>query len=863
MVHPPVRSIPRRRCRSRFPVARTGALAAAALLGLAAPPAWSQTIPSPRDVLGWDMGERFTDAGQVVRYFDALAAASPLVTVERYGTTNQGKELIQAIVATPEHRARLEAILAANQELTDPDLPEARAREIARTNPAVVFFTYGIHGNESSSSEAAMWTAWDLATGQESVRGVLDSLIVIIDPVANPDGRDRYVHWFRNTVGAEPNPDPAAREHREPWPGGRVNHYLFDLNRDWAWASQVETRARLATWNRWNPQVHVDFHEMSYNATYFFFPAARPINPIYPSHILEWGERFGRGNAEAFDREGWLYYTGEAFDLFYPGYGDSWPALTGAIGMTYEMAGHGAAGLAVRRSDGTILTLRDRALRHRTSGAATLRTAASGKTELLEGFAGYHRTVDRDQSDILLVPGAHPDRVSALLGLLLEQGIRVEQASREFRAAQATPHQGFQARASFPAGTYLVRARQPRGRLAMTLLNAETFLDAEYSYDISGWSLPYAVGVEAHAVPRAPDAGWEVVTSVPSGLPDGARGDARYGYLVPPSFQVTPRLVAFLREGGRALVLADTFRLEGRGYPRGTWFLSRERNDDLERRVQQAGLEPHVVAIRTGFTESGPNLGTGNASGVELPRVLLLGGEGTSANGFGAHWFFLEQRLRIPFEVVNVADVAGVDLREWDVVVAPPGGVANALGDRGIEALTAWVRAGGTLVAVGSAATGLGDRVAGVKVRSTEDGELAREERLRRALRTREERERDRWSESVPGTILQVRLDPRHPLAFGAEADGTPGRMFVLSGGTGFEPDEAFESAAFFPEGLSKVSGVISDENLSRLDRSSWMVQRRLGRGSVILFADDPLFRMFWYSGFQPYVNAILLGPAF
>jgi len=820
----------------------------------------AQTIPSPREVLGWEMGERFTDAGQVVRYFDVLGSSSPLVRVERYGHSVQGRELIQAIVAKPEHMARLDEILAANKELTLPDLPEARAREIARDNPAVVYLTYGIHGNESSSSEAALWTAWELATGADAVRGVLDSLVVIMDPVANPDGRDRYVQWFRNATGVVPNPDPAVREHREPWPGGRSNHYLFDLNRDWAWMSQPETRARLSTWGRWNPQVHVDFHEMSYNSTYFFFPAARPINPIYPEHILSWGERFGQGNAEAFDREGWLYYTAESFDLFYPGYGDSWPGLSGAVGMTYEMAGSGTAGLAIRRNDGTILTLEDRALRHRVAGGATLRTAAGGKTDLLLGFAEYHRTVDRGQTDIVLVPGAGSGRVEALVQLLLDQGVEIERAAREFRA-QGTPHTGFEARSAFPTGSYRVRARQPRGRLAMTLLNAETFLDAEYSYDITGWSLPYAIGVEAHAVPRIPDAGWEPVREL-GDAPPTSTADARFGFLVRPSFQVSPPIVRFLQGGGRAHVMQEPFRLAGVSYPAGTWFLSRERNTELDRRIREAGLEPFAVGVRTGLTDEGPNLGTDGAEGVELPRILLLGGEGTSSLSFGAHWFFLERRLGIPFDIVNVSDLANTDLRAWDVVIAPAGGISQALGDNGVEALTAWVRAGGTLVAVGSGASGLGERIASIRTRRPENADAARDERLARALRTREERERERWTESIPGTILQVQLDPRHPLAFGASSDATPGRMFVLSSGTGFEPEDVFESAAYFPQGLAKVSGMISSDNLERLDRSSWLAQRAVGRGSVILFADDPLFRMFWYSGFQPYTNALLLGPA-
>jgi len=821
----------------------------------------AQGVPSPQEVLGWELGERFSDHGQVVRYFDALAAASPLVTVERYGETNQGRELVQVIIASPGHRARLAEVLARNVELTEPDTPEARAREIVSGgNPAVAYFTYGVHGNESSSSEAAMWTAWDLASGAEEVRGVLDSVVVVIDPVANPDGRDRYVNWFRNAVGREPNPEPAAREHREPWPGGRVNHYLFDLNRDWAWASQRETRDRLATWGSWNPQVHVDFHEMSYNSSYFFFPAAPPINPIFPSHILEWGERFGAANAAAFDREGWLYFTAEAFDLFYPGYGDSWPALTGAIGMTYEMAGHGAAGLAIRRNDGTLLTLRDRASRHRIAGAATLRATAEGRTDLLTGFAAFHRTVDQGHPDHLLVPGPDAHRMEALVELLRLQGIRVERASREFSAG-ASAHPGFTPRSSFPIGTLLVQARQPRGRLAKALLFPEWELNAEYSYDITAWSLPYAYGVEAHTVERAPEAGWEPVShSVGTA---GAPGAGSFGYLLPPGFEASRAMVRFLRGGGRAVALADTFSVGGRHFPPGTWFLSRERNQELDRWVREAGLEGRAVPVSSGRTSGGSDLGTNGRGVVELPRVALLGGQGTQANSFGAHWFFLEQRLEIPFDVLNLDDVSGLDLREWDVIVAPSGGVAGALGDRGIERLTAWVQAGGTLVATGGSAPQLGDRIAGISTRQPEEASTERDERLQRALRTREDRDRDRWTQGIPGTILQVRLDPRHPLAFGAAAEGTSHRMFVLSSGTGFEPDEGFESAAFFPEGLEKVAGVISQENLERLDRSSWMVQKRMGQGRVILFADDPTFRMFWYAGFQPYSNAILLGPAF
>ncbi|HVH12460.1 MAG TPA: M14 family zinc carboxypeptidase, partial [Longimicrobium sp.] len=481
---------------------------AAAFATLLFAPALSaqQAPPSPQDVLGYALGERFTPYAGVQRYARALADASDQVDYRPYGVTPEGRELFQLVIATPQNLQRLNAILAANAELARGASAE-RAREIASSNPAVVYFSYGVHGNESSSSEAALYTAWDLARGAPEVADVLDQVVVIMDPVTNPDGRDRYVGWFTSVVGARPNVNPQAREHREPWPGGRFNHYLFDLNRDWSWATQPETQARLATWWQWNPQVHVDFHEMFYNSTYFFFPAAAPINPIYPEHILAWGRRFGQANAQAFDQFGWSYYTGEAFDLFYPGYGDSWPSLTGAVGMTYEQAGHGAAGIAIQQASGDTLTLHDRAQHHRTSGQATLRTAAAGKTQLLLDYAEAARTAGQGEQDFLLVPGTDPTRIDALVAHLRRQGIEVERTSTGF-SARATAYPGFEGRSQFPAGTYRVRARQPLGRLAVTLLQPETELKAEYSYDVSAWSLPYAYGVEAFRVAAGAGGGW-------------------------------------------------------------------------------------------------------------------------------------------------------------------------------------------------------------------------------------------------------------------------------------------------------------------------------------------------------------------
>jgi hypothetical protein len=832
-------------------IAARAAVLALALLPLRA--AAQAAVPSPAQVLGYELGERFTPYAGVREYARALAAAAPdRVRYLPYGQTNEGRELFQLVIARPDLLARLDAVLAANAELTRPETSAQRAQQVAAENPAVVYFSYGVHGNESSSSEAALWTAYDLARGAPEARGVLDNVVVVIDPVVNPDGRDRYVNWYRSVRGVRPDPDPQAREHSEPWPGGRSNHYYFDLNRDWSWATQVETRARLATWWRWNPQVHVDFHEMFYNSSYFFFPAAAPINPIYPPYVLEWGKRFGDANARAFDQHGWAYYSGEEFDLFYPGYGDSWPSLTGAIGMTYEQAGHGAAGQAIERTDGDTLTLRDRALHHWTSGLATLRAAAAGKAQLLTDYASAARTAGQGEQDFLLVPGADAGRATALVEHLRGQGIEVERASAGF-GARADAYDGFPDRAQFPAGTYRVRARQRLGRLAVTLLQQETRLQANFSYDISAWSLPYAYGVAAYRVAPGTAGSWAPVAAPAAGPVSAA--PATYGYLVSPGAAETGAVLRFLEMGGRARVLTKPATLAGRRWPAGSWFVPARGADSLQARATRAGLGAYAVPVATGHSDDGIDLGSENVVNVRRPRLAVIGGDGTDPTSFGALWFFLDQQVGMSFDAVNASDIGRTDLGRYDVLVIPNAATRVVKGNE--EALKAFVQRGGRLVALADAAEAVAE-LAEIKVREPQrDTGNARA----RWLQGREERERQEWRQEIPGTVIPVTLDPAHPLAFGAGQDANPGETFVLHmGSLVFEPGEGIETVAYFGADPQRLSGVISPENLRRLGQGGWLVSKRMGRGTVVLFADDPLFRLFWRSTQPLLMNAILLG---
>ena len=369
-------------------------------------PPCDEAVPSPQAFLGYPLGARFTPWNRIVGYLEALAAASPRVQIQQYGETYEGRPLKLVALSSPENLARLAEIQADVARLGEPGkLGNGEKDRLLKRTPLVVWLAYGVHGNESSSAEAAMGAAYVLAAGTGESAKLLDDLVVLIDPLVNPDGRERYVNGFLQRLGRTPNPRRSAAEHWEPWPGGRYNHYGIDLNRDWAWASQQETRFRLAAYRGWEPQVYVDFHEMGTEQSYFFPPPSEPIHPQIDRRVLSWLETFGRANAQAFDREGWVYFKGENYDLFYPGYGDSYPSLRGAVGMTYEMAGGGRAGTSVTLPDGSALTLADRVARHLTTSLSTVATAAHNRRKLMEDFIANRAKAAAEPVRTFLWPG--------------------------------------------------------------------------------------------------------------------------------------------------------------------------------------------------------------------------------------------------------------------------------------------------------------------------------------------------------------------------------------------------------------------------------------------------------------------------
>jgi hypothetical protein len=445
----------------------------------AAQPLWpgvsyDPKIPTLKSVAGWDFGEEITPPDGIVMYLKALAAAAPeRVRLVEYGRTWQGRPLYVIAISSRERIAKLDAIKEGLARLSDPrGLAPAEAERLLLKLPVATWLMHAVHGDEISSSDAALAEAYHLlaARGDVDVDQVLRESIILIDPLENPDGRARFLASNLHGRAAMPDPEPSSAEHDGPWPGGRGNHYLFDMNRDWFSQSQPETQGRTKLYLEWYPQVVVDLHETgSGNSNYYFAPPAAPLNPHITKDQVKWFEAFGRANAASFDQRGFSYFIREEYDSFYPGYGETWPILNGAVGMTYEQAS--TTGLVFLRDDGTLLTYRDGVERHFTAAMTTAITAARNRGQILRDFFEYRRSAvaegEQGVREYLLLPGADPTRAGRLAGLLASQGIEVRRATEPVRLASQTA----------PVGTYLVSAAQPTSRLIRNLLDPHTAMD--------------------------------------------------------------------------------------------------------------------------------------------------------------------------------------------------------------------------------------------------------------------------------------------------------------------------------------------------------------------------------------------------
>lgn len=882
-----------------FSIAARAEAPAAKATGLIAPlsagevldlPAVDERVPRPDAFLGYSLGTRFTHWDRIVSYLEQVAAASPRVKMWEYGRTYEGRPLMLVAISSPANLQRLEEIREDHQRLADTtNLPGPERDRLTARAPLVVWLAYGVHGNESSSAEAAMGVAYLLAAGQGdgtgSIARMLDNMVVLIDPLSNPDGRERYVSGYEQRRGAEPNPNRSAAEHWEAWPGGRQNHYLIDLNRDWAWASQQETRSRIAAYRSWEPQVYVDFHEMGSDSSYFFPPAAEPIHPQIDRRVVSWLETFGRGNAEVFDKLGWVYFKGESYDLFYPGYGDSYPSLRGAVGMTYEMAGGGRGGLALALPDGTMLTLADRVARHLTTSMTTLRTASANGRKLLEDYVA-NRLKAASEPRAYLWAGDQPES-RALADLLALHGIRVQQTTQatEIAARSLTDDRlfddgelGGDAVKRFPPGTYVVSTTQPLGNLVEALLErespmSEAFVERQRQrleqnlsaqfYDITAWSLPYAFNVDTWVAPAAPP-GLRSLTEAAGGI-QGGKSEADLGFLVPPQGIAGYRFAAELQKRRILHRVAMGSLSAGGELPAGTLFIPRRGNpenigDVVQKLLADDGLTAR--AIDSSFDMKGISLGSNEVEAVKPVRVGLVSGAGVDPTSFGFLWHLLDQQVGVPHDRLDLAQLAQVDLSELDVLILPSGNYEEALGPRGKETVDAWVKGGGVLVAIGDSIEWLQKQEMTAikswepKKKDDDHDEEANEDP--EGGETEAEKSLESRPIFTPGAILATRMRPNHPLTLGLRTSP----KVLYEGTVVLKTTGDPRKDVLVAEGDPVVAGFAWPEAEERLSGSLLVGMETRGRGGVVLFAQDPAFRLFWRATTPILLNAILFGPS-
>ena len=863
-------------------------------------------VPSPRAVLGYEIGEYHTSYLGVVRYVETLAAAAPdRVRLVPIGESYERRPMMLLVISSPENIARLDEIKADIAGLTDPrTISDAQADEIIARTPAIAWSNFGNDGNESAAVEAALELAHLLAAPRDDeVARALDDVVVVLNVCHNPESRERFVNWYNSMqVGPSGTADPQALEHRGPWAQDtNNNHYQIDLNRDSVWATQRETRNVIAAYREWNPQTFIDHHGETEN--FFFPPVALPINQNLPQFHLDWLETYGRAIADAIDARGWSYFTGEIFDEFYPGYWDAYPFLKGGIGFTFETNAGGYTGLRVERDDKTVITLRDGIDKHVVGALAVIRTTAAQRERKLRDYYRFRKTAIEEgragpTRAYVVVPGADPGRAAALVETLTIHGVEVRRTTAE----TSLPGFGYLASGEadqlIPAGSYVIPLEQPEKRMIQALMEREPRLQEEfiaeqaerrafnrsrgrnerprrlYFYDVTAWALPHAFNVEAYGIGE-PVAATEPLERpvAPVGVVGG--GPARMAYLFDPRPLAATRLALdLLREDFNVAVSREPLHTDGRDWPRGTFVVRIERNpESLHDRVatlaRRAGVD--VAAVHSAWTDEGVDLGSPAIDSLKPPRIAVLADQPTSATAYGAIWFLLEQRLGQPFTALRPRDIGSYDLDRYDVIVLPDGdaGAYQLLIGGAIDRLGRWVERGGVLVCTGRAAqlaidkgwtgaTRLGPETAGG---DDEDGAWDPESDVLETEwdRHREAERRSHETEYTPGAVFAAELDSRHVLSFGYDEGPLP--VLVRSDRV-FSASPTGSNVARIRRDDPRLAGFAWPEAEQRLRGAAYLIDEPRGAGRVIVFVENPLFRNFWRGLEKLFTNALLLGPS-
>ncbi len=862
-------------------------------LGLLGAPALAQSmvqgsfrpeVPTLEQVVGHRSGAQISSPEQAVAYLRALAEAEPeRMRLIEYARTWEGRPLVYAVISNPANMARIDAVQADLARLGQGADPASLSNVLP-----VTWLGYGVHGDEISSTDAALSLAYHLlaAQGDAAVDRILANTVVVIDPSQNPDGRARFVNGFNAQSGMAASGDRFSAAADQPWPGGRFNHYLFDLNRDWFAVTQPETRGRVVAVRQWQPVVVVDAHEMGGDESYFFPPVADPINPNVTQGQRDLMGLLGRNNAAAMDRIGQPFFTREVFDLFYPGYGDSWPTHNGAIGMTFEQAS--ARGLAWERSDGSVLTYADGVRNHFTTTLATALTVADNADRFLREYAAFRRSAMAGQGggNGYVIDLAHrPWNAEQLARRLALEGIAVTRVNGPTAACGRT----------YTAGYLAVSTAQAAGRLARSLLDADTplpphFVTAQENrrsrglahelYDTTAWSVGQMSGLNVREC-AAGGGGQTIGADDP--LPSrAAAAPGAFGLAVRWTDSGQVRLVAeALAAGLVGRATDEEFTIGSQTFPRGTVVFARgdntDRLDELTALANRIGAE--TVALGSGWVDSGPNLGSDAFVRLSrAPRVAMLWDDGVDPTSAGALRYTLEQRLAIPVTVIRTGTVGQANLGRYDVLLVPDGYYAEALSGGAKTAIAGYARGGGVVVVIGNALTAFNrgdsalftlrrETVLGGEPAKDEDDEGDKDTAAGEAIAADSDylaaiADPTRSPDVLPGALLNTAIDGDSFLSAGYD---TAAPVVFAAGDLVFAPltRAAGTNVVRFADASGLVaSGYVWAENRRQMAYKPFMVAEAAGSGLAIGFTQDPAMRGYLDGLDLLLANAVIMAPA-
>lgn len=891
---------------------------------------YDERVPTPESVLGRMHATRLSHHDEIVECFRRFAAASPRLVLDRYGVTHEGRELVYAVATSARNHERLDEILARHAALRDSG--EAGASDLDDL-PAIAWMGYSIHGDELSGSDAAVALAYHFAASTDAeVAALLDDTVVVIDPVMNPDGRERIISMVEQAAGRTPSLDYASM-HRGRWPHGRGNHYLFDMNRDWMTGVQPETRGRWSVLLRFPPQLFVDAHEMGSLDTFLFYPQSKPLSPQLPEKHLAWQKRYAEDAAAAFDVHGWRYYSREWADGWGPYYSDSWGSLSGATGLLYEQSA--TYGSPLRRRSGRVITYRESVHHQLTASWANLRTLATNRQEILDDYVATmarNRGAEHDRTFVWR-PDGNDSRTRELLRILLGQGIEVRRTTEAIELSAAVHIlDGKNETVTIPAGAYLVPPRQARSPMVRSYLGFDPRIDLaslkeereeleqkgrSTMYDLTAWSLPHALGLDAWWGVAATIVG-ETITTVPATNPlliPATSAPFPVAWAVDGADDASVTFAARAMEAGVRVHLADEpFRVGDRLLPRGSLLVQRSENSfdapTLIRKVYAAATEAGVAEVLPAGTGLAPgdeaDFGGRHFDLLARPRVAVVANAPISSESYGHLWHQLDLVLGLPFSILDASSLGGVDLRRYNVLILPPAwGNVNGVLEPMREELETWVRGGGTLIACGGSAAALTRERLGLSRVVLRRHALEELDTFRTAAqREREARqveidEREVWGdpplESEETDETETVEDATEPAAeadapaeIEEEADawlrrfgprGATARGIVdpdswLTVGSGAElPVPVSGSNVFLTDGSVRTAVRLADEDSlrlgglvwpearERLAHSAWLTVESSGNGQVILFTQTPGFRGYHLATGRLFANAVVYGP--